>query len=126
MLQLSSPISGRVLEVNQKLLRDPSCLLKDPYGSGWFARIRPKAGQVSSDFFVADQSDWMAQQIARAKGFFVSRLGGQQAAFMQDGGGLISGVLQHYNTAVWGEFQKQFISLPVTVSSEGRSGHGNQ
>lgn len=126
MLQLSAPISGRILEVNQKVLRDPSCVLKDPYGSGWFARIRPKAGPISPGFFVADTSGWIAQQVGKSKDFFVSNLDGHQAAFMQDGGGLVAGVLQHYDTGVWDEFQKQFISLPDIGPSEGRLSHGNK
>jgi CheY-like chemotaxis protein/glycine cleavage system H lipoate-binding protein len=36
-----SPLSGEVLEVNQKLLEDPATALQDPYGEGWLIRILP-------------------------------------------------------------------------------------
>ena len=36
-----SPFSGDVLEVNQKLLEDPTTALQDPYGEGWLLRIKP-------------------------------------------------------------------------------------
>ncbi len=36
-----SPLSGKVREVNQKLLDDPATALQDPYGEGWLLRIEP-------------------------------------------------------------------------------------
>lgn len=36
-----SPLSGEVLEVNQKLLKDAATALQDPYGEGWLLRILP-------------------------------------------------------------------------------------
>jgi CheY-like chemotaxis protein len=35
------PLSGRVLEVNLELNRDPSLANTDPYGAGWFCRVLP-------------------------------------------------------------------------------------
>jgi glycine cleavage system H protein len=41
-----SPLSGEVLEVNQKVVDEPETVNTDPYGDGWLVRIR-----------VADQSE---------------------------------------------------------------------
>ncbi len=38
---IESPISGEVLEVNEKLEDQPSLLNEDPYGEGWIAKIKP-------------------------------------------------------------------------------------
>lgn len=38
---LWSPISGTVVEVNEKVLADPEAALQDPYGEGWLLRIAP-------------------------------------------------------------------------------------
>jgi len=35
-----SPISGEVVEVNQDIIEDPSIINKDPFGQGWFAKIK--------------------------------------------------------------------------------------
>lgn len=35
-----SPISGEIVEVNQKVIDEPSTLNQDPYGEGWFAKIK--------------------------------------------------------------------------------------
>lgn len=36
-----SPISGEVLERNERLLDDPGLLNSDPFTDGWFIKIRP-------------------------------------------------------------------------------------
>jgi glycine cleavage system H protein len=35
-----SPLSGEVLEVNQKIVDEPETVNSDPYGDGWLVRIR--------------------------------------------------------------------------------------
>ena len=36
-----SPLTGRVVEVNSALVRDPRLTNHDPYGKGWFAKLEP-------------------------------------------------------------------------------------
>ena len=35
-----SPLSGEILEVNQKVVDEPETVNDDPYGDGWLVRIR--------------------------------------------------------------------------------------
>jgi len=35
-----APLSGEVLEVNQKAVDEPETINEDPYGDGWLVRIR--------------------------------------------------------------------------------------
>jgi glycine cleavage system H protein len=35
-----SPLSGEVLEVNEKAVDEPETVNEDPYGAGWLVRIR--------------------------------------------------------------------------------------
>ena len=37
---LVAPLSGEVLEVNQKVVEAPETVNEDPYGEGWLIRIR--------------------------------------------------------------------------------------
>ena len=37
---LIAPLSGEVLEVNDKVVDEPETVNEDPYGSGWLIRIR--------------------------------------------------------------------------------------
>lgn len=40
MLDVISPVSGTIVEVNNRLELEPELLNRDPYGEGWFMRIR--------------------------------------------------------------------------------------
>ena len=35
-----APLSGEVLEVNEKAVDEPETVNEDPYGEGWLVRIR--------------------------------------------------------------------------------------
>jgi len=36
-----SPLSGSVIEINNKVLSNPAAILEDPYGEGWMIRLKP-------------------------------------------------------------------------------------
>ena len=38
---LVAPLSGTVVEVNEKVLKNPELSLQDPYGEGWLIRLKP-------------------------------------------------------------------------------------
>ena len=38
-MEIYSPVSGRVVEINEMLFDDPAILNEDPYGDGWIAVI---------------------------------------------------------------------------------------
>lgn len=42
---VSSPISGTVMEVNRHLWRHPHLVNSDPYGAGWLFRLKVEAGE---------------------------------------------------------------------------------
>jgi glycine cleavage system H protein len=45
-----APLSGEVLEVNEAGFRaDPAIANRDPYGEGWFVRLRPSALEQERD-----------------------------------------------------------------------------
>ncbi|MGH3104878.1 MAG: glycine cleavage system protein GcvH [Gaiellaceae bacterium] len=38
--EVIAPLSGEILEVNQKVVDEPETVNEDPYGEGWLVRIR--------------------------------------------------------------------------------------
>ena len=38
---LYSPVTGKVVEVNQALMDSPEKINTDPYGEGWIAKVKP-------------------------------------------------------------------------------------
>jgi glycine cleavage system H protein len=41
---LYAPITGEIVEINEKLINDPTLVSQDPYGKGWMIKIRPDKG----------------------------------------------------------------------------------
>ncbi len=58
-----SPLSGEVLEVNQKAVEEPEVVNEDPYGDGWLIRIRMSdPGEVDTLLDVAAYRAHIAEQ----------------------------------------------------------------
>jgi len=60
---LISPLSGEVLEVNQKVVAEPETVNEDPYGEGWLVRIRlAEPSQVDELLDAAAYKELLATQ----------------------------------------------------------------
>lgn len=58
-----APLSGEVLEVNQKAVDEPEVINEDPYGEGWLVRIRvADAGEVDALLDVEAYKAHVAEQ----------------------------------------------------------------
>jgi glycine cleavage system H protein len=49
-----APLSGEVLEVNQKAVDEPETVNEDPYGAGWLVRIRVSDAAEASGLLDAE------------------------------------------------------------------------
>jgi glycine cleavage system H protein len=49
------PVTGKVLEVNQKIVDKPELINKDPYGDGWLVKIQVINSEEKSQLLTADQ-----------------------------------------------------------------------
>jgi glycine cleavage system H protein len=49
-----APLSGEVVEVNQKVVDAPETVNDDPYGEGWLVRVRLSAASEIGDLMEAD------------------------------------------------------------------------
>jgi glycine cleavage system H protein len=54
---LFSPVSGKVLEVNQAALNEPKVINEDPYGSGWLLRLELSQPSELDKLMTSDQYD---------------------------------------------------------------------
>ena len=58
-----APLSGEILEVNQKVIDAPETVNEDPYGDGWLVRIRlSDPGEVDSLLDVEAYKQHLAEQ----------------------------------------------------------------
>jgi glycine cleavage system H protein len=60
---LIAPLSGEVVEVNQKVVEEPETVNEDPYGEGWLVRIRLADGGQADDLLdVASYKQLLEEQ----------------------------------------------------------------
>ncbi|MGZ4779918.1 MAG: glycine cleavage system protein GcvH [Thermoanaerobaculia bacterium] len=52
--ELFSPVSGEVVEINEKLAEKPELVNTDPYGDGWMIRIRLSDASEMDELMTAD------------------------------------------------------------------------
>ncbi len=45
---VTSPVTGEIVEVNEAVKAKPSLINEDPYGQGWFVRIKPSNWEAES------------------------------------------------------------------------------
>ena len=58
-----APLSGEILEVNQKAVDEPETVNEDPYGEGWLIRIRiSDASEVNSLLDAEAYKQFLADQ----------------------------------------------------------------
>jgi len=102
-----APVSGRVLEVNEALLRDPSLANRSPYAEGWVVKIRPESlGQEMPELSNASRfAKWTDLQKAK---FFGSAFGDLGAVY-GDGEELIYGVAKQIDKETWDQLSRKFF-----------------
>ncbi len=65
---VTSPVTGEIVEVNETMKGKPSLINSDPYGEGWFVRIKPtdwageSASLVTGDAAVVAYQKFMEEQ----------------------------------------------------------------
>jgi glycine cleavage system H protein len=52
---LNSPVSGTVIESNEALINHPEQIADDPYGEGWFIKVRVNDAAEIDDSLTAEQ-----------------------------------------------------------------------
>jgi glycine cleavage system H protein len=65
---VTSPVTGEIVEVNETMKSNPSLINSDPYGEGWFVRVKPadwageSASLVTGEAAVAAYQKFMEEQ----------------------------------------------------------------
>ncbi len=71
-MEVASPLSGTVVEVNERLETNPELVNEDPYGEGWLAVVAPSAWEVERASLLSDE-----QYLEAVRGRALKELGKQ-------------------------------------------------
>ncbi len=116
LLDIYSPISGKILNTNNELNENPEMLIEDPYGLGWIYKIKPTAwvDETKSYFLAEEASKWSASELERFKDFLAGAAEkySEEPTLMvlQDGGELRNNILSEMPVEIWNDFQESFLN----------------
>lgn len=64
--KLYSPVSGKIVEINQEAADDPTIINKDPYGEGWLFKVKMKAKEDLGSLMKVDAAiKWLEEEIKK-------------------------------------------------------------
>jgi glycine cleavage system H lipoate-binding protein len=106
-VDMLSPLTGRVVAVNEALLANPSSLNQDPFGAGWLMR-------VESPRLAADTKQLLRGRTARdlmsaSWDELSTMLSPQAGLIMHDGGVPVKGLAQAVDEQNWDAVARRFL-----------------
>lgn len=106
-VDMLSPITGKVLEINEAALQDPSSVNIDPYGRGWLMRVQ-------SPRLIADSKQLLAGRSARdlmtsSWDELSAMLSPQVGMVMHDGGAPMHGFARGIDQENWDAVARRFL-----------------
>ncbi|MDD8017831.1 MAG: hypothetical protein PHP42_05625 [Bacteroidota bacterium] len=106
-----SPIEGIVENVNEALAKHPALLNEALFSEGWAFTLRPSRTTDLKAFYLGDDTRvWLKEEMGRLRDFF-SSLATPVPAFMQDGGEIVGGVMNHLNSEQCKKFENEFLHV---------------
>jgi len=119
LLQIFSPISGKIINTNEEINENPDMLINDPYGLGWIYKIKPSkwVAETNSYYMAEDATSWSIQELERFKDFLAVSMKNHSPepsmVILQDGGELRDGSLSEMPNEIWRDFQETFLKSPT-------------
>ena len=117
-LRIFSPISGKIMNTNSMLYKNPEILNEDPYEKGWIYKIKPSnwIAETKSYYLAEEATNWSKKELVRFKDFLTGGTMNKYSAepsmvLLQDGGELRDNILSELPNEVWKDFQKEFLNF---------------
>ncbi len=113
-----SPISGKVVDVNKKLRRNPELLNDSPLERGWIAKLLPTS--LETDLrnllkgIVAD--GWRDAVRTQLIQLFSPKIG----TVLQDGGQLVQNLGDYFSDEEWNRLVQQFFPIVLPNQNQNR------
>lgn len=114
-LVVPSPASGTVMSANDKALRDPSAVVRDPYGAGWVASLwtRDHHAAISPLRIGAAATHFLREELHRLADFMVPARVHATVPVMADGGLPGKGAAANLDDESWQTFAREFVNAPA-------------
>jgi glycine cleavage system H protein len=106
-VDMISPITGRVLEINEAALTNPRAILDDPYGRGWLMKVEAPRLDVNAKQLLAGRAarDLMSSSWDDLSALLSPKVG----TVMHDGGAPVNGFARGLDEENWDAIARRFL-----------------
>jgi len=106
-IDMLSPVDGKVLAINRKLVESPESINEDPYGDAWLMKVQvPKVSANLKNLLSGKVAGrWMEE----VREDLLSRMNYNLGTVYQDGGVPVNGIARNLDQEKWDEVAKDFF-----------------
>ncbi|MCB0804165.1 MAG: hypothetical protein KDC05_00115 [Bacteroidales bacterium] len=114
-LNLTSPVSGEILDVNASVFESSEMISDDPFKTGWLFSVKPNNWKIEMNRgMIGDEAvSWFGQEVDRFKDFLAVSLKKNtpdaSLVALQEGGEIRSKVLAELDNDIWRDFENEFL-----------------
>ena len=106
-VDMLSPVDGRVVEINEKLLRSPENIGKDPYGESWIVKVA--VPNISSNLKNLLSGSLAGKWMDGVRESLMERLNYNLGVVYQDGGVPVDGIAKNIDREGWDDIARDFF-----------------
>jgi glycine cleavage system H protein len=114
-LMITSPLTGKVIKINDIIKEQPSLINSSTYASGWLFGVKPTHWKAETTTFLLGESAsrWTLNELNRFKDFLavtkIHKNAEPELLTLQEGGELSNHVLEDLDIEIWKKFQQCFL-----------------
>ncbi len=106
-IDVLSPVEGKVLAVNEEILKVPDLINQDPYRKGWLMKVEVPNTKKNLKNLLSGRlaKAWMEETVDTLR----QKMGGELGIALQDGGVPIAGIARALSPDKWDEVAMEFL-----------------
>lgn len=106
-IDMLSPVDGKILAINENLLRSPEGIGKDPYGKSWLMKVQ--APRISSNLKNLLSGGLARKWMEEVRGNLFARMNYNLGVVSQDGGVPVDGIARNIDRERWDAIVREFL-----------------
>ncbi len=106
-IDMLSPIDGKVVGINEDLLKSPENIGKDPYDQSWLLKV--EAPKISANLKNLLSGGLARKWMEGVRESLLARMNYNLGAVSQDGGVPVDGIARNLDREHWDELVKEFL-----------------
>ena len=108
-LDMLSPVTGKVIAVNEEVLKNPALVNQDPFQSGWLLKVQTPSKTSKKEFKNLLSGKLALSWLEQTVDVLQEKISGSLGPVLLDGGAPISGFAKNLSPERWEEIASEFF-----------------